>query len=317
MKSFLTVPKLAGAMMVTLSLFLSACLGQEDKTSGKPVVMKTISNFKEPDSVVFDAKRNQFYVSQANFKQPYGGGIISTVSPEGEITNLTWITGLNVPKGMALYQDKLYVADSNNLIEIDIAAGKVAKKYYVAGSLLLNDVTVADDGTVYVSDTLTNQILRLMPGKAIEAWISDEKLDGPNGIEADGDVLYVASWGEIKEKNMKGLLAAQPLGKLIKINIKDKSIRPLSKEPVGNLDGLEFDGKGNAYISDWKTGTLHLIKLDGTILKSFDMAKILGVESARGLADIVHVKDKEQIWVTMMGNGTMQMLSIGKKQEAK
>jgi len=315
MKSSLTTPVLAGTMMVIISLSLSACLDIFD--GPKPILMKTVTGFKDPDSMVFDTKRNQFYVSQANLKQPYGGGMISIISPAGEITDLTWITGLNFPKGMALHQDKLYVADANNLLEIDVTAGKVVKKYYVAGSLLLNDVTVGDDGTVYMSDTLTNQILRLVPGKAIEAWITDEKLESPNGIEVDGETLYVASWGEIKEKNFKGLLAAKPQGKLIKVNLKDKSISQVSKKPVGNLDGLEFDGKGNAYISDWKAGILHLIKRDGTILKSFDMAKILGIEDARGLADIVFIKDKEQIWVTMMSTGTVHMLSIGEKASTK
>ena len=82
-------------------------------------------------------------------------GFISKVSPSnGSIIELNWITGLNAPKGMVIYNDsKLYVSDITDLVEIDIANGKIIKHYNAPGSAFLNDVASDNHGNIYVSDT--------------------------------------------------------------------------------------------------------------------------------------------------------------------
>jgi sugar lactone lactonase YvrE len=65
-----------------------------------------------------------------------------------------------------------------------------------------NDIDVADDGTLYVTDTIGGSIWRAVPGGPAELWIEDELLAGTgeagagfpvgaNGIDVDGDTVYV------------------------------------------------------------------------------------------------------------------------------
>ena len=64
-----------------------------------------IDGFKNPESVIYDKTTNALYVSNVNGSaiEKDGDGFISKVSLEGEILELRWLTGLNAPKGLAIY----------------------------------------------------------------------------------------------------------------------------------------------------------------------------------------------------------------------
>jgi len=312
MNKYIKTHFMSCAVMIFAALMLTACLEGVGKKAGevKPVLMKSVTTFKDPESVTYDKKRDQFYVSQVNLAEKFGGGKIAIISSSGDIKELSWIEGLNNPKGLAVYDDKLYAADDRNLLEIDIEAGKVVKKYYGAGAESLNDVTVDDNGTVYVSDILGNKIFRLEQGKAFEVWLSDDQLEFPNGVLALDGALYVANWGKSADKTFESLLKAPP-GKILKVNVNDKTVEPLTKEPLANIDGLAPDGKGHLFVSDWKAGKLYLVKLsDGSTVQSFDIAKILGIESAQGFADMTYVQDKQQLWAPLMFKGSVLVFSL-------
>ena len=124
---------------------------------------------KNPESVVYAPKQNVLFVSNIDGKpdQKDQSGFISKVSPSnGSIIELNWITGLNAPKGMAIYDNnnsssRLYVSDITDLVEIDIGSGKIIKRFNAPGSTFLNDVALDDQGNIYVSDTVTNTIYKL------------------------------------------------------------------------------------------------------------------------------------------------------------
>ena len=103
---------------------------------------ETPANFKNPESVAFAPNQNVLFVSNVNGKpdQKDQNGFISKVSPSnGSIIELNWVTGLNAPKGIAISNDgsKLYVSDITDLVEIDIASGKIIKRFNVPGSSFL------------------------------------------------------------------------------------------------------------------------------------------------------------------------------------
>lgn len=293
-----------------LSLFsLAGCLGG-DKEAEAPKLLLSITTFENPESVVFDNAREQVFVSQANFAVPEGGGKIAQLSASGVIKELAFVDGLNHPKGMGIHGDKLYVADVTELVEIEIPTAKIIRKYPVSGSLFLNDVTIASDGTVYVSDTLTNKIHSLKQGGEIEEFISDVKLNNPNGLYAKGDKLFVGAWGTADGTTVEALTKAKPNGRLLSIDTATKEITVLSPADVGHLDGVEDDGNGNFYVSDWIKGNLYHISEKGELLQTFDMAKVLSIKSAQGFADIVYNAKTQQIWAPMMLNGSVLVLSV-------
>lgn len=106
---------------------------------------------------------------------------------------MNWITGLDAPKGMAIYNNSnLYVSDITNLVEIEIANGKITNCYNAPGSIFLNDVAVDNQGNIYVADTGTNSIYILDRNlinnnknnisASLQIWLQSPKLDAPNGL---------------------------------------------------------------------------------------------------------------------------------------
>jgi sugar lactone lactonase YvrE len=218
---------------------------------------QTQAVFQQPESVVYDSQRDLLFVSNVNGapNEADGNGYISQLSVDGKLIEQHWLTGLNAPKGLAIVGDTLYVADINQLVIIDIKQKKISKRYLVSDAKFLNDVVADSTGNVYVSDMLTNTIHRLTQGK-LEVWLHDDALEYPNGLLIEADKMIVASWGVMTDGFVTDIA-----GHLKTIDIASKKIQSLGdKTPVGNLDGLESDGEGNYFVTDWMIGKLlHIV----------------------------------------------------------
>jgi sugar lactone lactonase YvrE len=141
---------------------------------------------------------------------------------------------------------------------IDIKHKKISKRYPVSDAKFLNDVVADSAGNVYVSDMLTDTIHRLTQGK-LEVWLHDDALEYPNGLLIEGGNLIVASWGVMTDGFVTDIA-----GHLKTIDIASKKIQSLGdKTPVGYLDGLESDGEGNYFVTDWMVGKLLHIEPSG------------------------------------------------------
>ncbi len=250
---------------------------------------QTDAVFQQPESVVYDAKRDVLFVSNVNGNpnEANGLGYISQVSLSGEMVKQHWLDGLNAPKGLAIIGNKLYVADINELVEIDLKSNKIIKRYLAPDAIFLNDVAADAAGNVYVSDMMTNTLHRLVKGQ-FEIWLHDAKLEAPNGLLVEGNQLIVGSWG-----NMTDGFATDIAGHLKTINIKTKQIQSLGDAfPAGNLDGVEADGNGNYFATDWMNGKLLHITPEGisTTLIKLD----------QGSADHTVLLDKGLIIIPMM-----------------
>lgn len=259
---------------------------------------RTSAELQQPESVVFDAKRNILYVSNVS-GEPLGKdgqGFISRVSPDGKIVELRWIEGMNAPKGMAIHGDTLYVSDIDTLIEIDLDTGKISRRHPVSGAKFLNDVAADQAGNIYVSDMQTDTIYRLKDGR-IESWLKDAALAGPNGLYAEGEHLVLGAWGAADEQ------AAKTPGHLKRIDLKTKRITSIgSGKPLGNLDGVEGDGQGNYFVTDWVAGTLLHVTGDGT-------ANTLQV-LAQGSADLEYIADRSLLIIPMMNDNRLLAFTV-------
>ena len=237
-----------------IAIIASACLlATSAVAQSLEKAWETTTELKGPESAIYDAQRDIIYISNVNGapNEADGNGFISTMSTDGTITNLEWITGLNAPKGLTISGDKLYASDINELIEIEIESGTIANRYKADGAQFLNDVAADGDGNIYVSDMVTDTVYRLSDG-TFEAWLHDDMLENPNGLHIEGDKLIVGSWGKMTD----GFNTEVP-GHLKSVSLRDGAITSLgSGAPVGNLDGVEADGNGNYYVTDWMAGKL-------------------------------------------------------------
>lgn len=250
-------------LFIGAAVILSSCGGENKeaaktdtvtvvKDTVKPAVVAELAwssdtTLKTPESVLFDKTRNIIFVSNIN-GQPDGkdkNGFISKLTPDGKIETLEWVKGLDAPKGLGVYQNKLYVTDITKLVEIDIEKGKIVKTYEVPGAVFLNDVTIDSAGLVYFSDSETNKIHTLSKGK-VTTWL-DKDLSKPNGLLAEKDRLLLASMGSADFKSL---------------DLASKTATGIATE-IGAGDGVAYFGKpGHYVVSDWN-GTVYLIEPNG------------------------------------------------------
>jgi sugar lactone lactonase YvrE len=219
------------------------------------------------------------------------------VAFDGKMIAEKWASGMNAPKGLALVGGKLYVADIDVLHEIDTKDGKVLKSYPAKDAKFLNDVAADADGNVYVSDMVTDTIWRLSKG-TFEPWLSDAKLENPNGLLVEGGDLRVAAWGKMTD----GFATKVP-GHLKSVSIASKAITSVGEaKPVGNLDGLEPLGNGAYLISDWMSGDVIRFDADGKIEKLLALGQ--------GAADIGYDAKSATMFVPQMMKNTLTAYKV-------
>jgi sugar lactone lactonase YvrE len=246
-------------LSLTLIMLFSCKTKKQDTVTGHynltlSQAWATDSVFKSPESVFYDKDRNQIYVSNINggSGDMDGNGFMSKLSSGGEIIKLHWIDGLNGPKGMDVYEDKLYVADINRVAEINLNTDSIEAFYTIDGAQFLNDLSIDNEGGIYISDSQTNRIYLLRNGQ-YSVWLASDSLGHPNGLYFDGDVIWHASSGKEEFQS---------------INLSDKTITIVA-DSIGHGDGIAPDGLGNFIVSDWE-GELFFIDGDGNKTRLMD-----------------------------------------------
>lgn len=269
-------------------LLWSVCIYAETKLEA---VWETGAIFEAPESVLYDHTQGILYVSNISGipDQRDGNGFISKLALEGELIERKWISGLNAPKGMAISQGRLYVADIDELVEIDPIAGEIVYRHAAPNAKFLNDVAVDSDGNVYVSDSFDNTIYRLNGG-TLSIWLRSDALAGPNGLLVDGDRMIIGSWGTTPE-------GGEPIpGQLKYVIFGQQHVGNLGAgNPIGFMDGVEADGNGGYLATDWLGGRLLRIDQSGT-------AEVL-LELGQGSADLEVLLDQDLIIIPLMTQG--------------
>lgn len=59
---------------------------------------------------------------------------------------------------LSVDSNKLYIADNSKIVIVDVNTDTIIKQLEVEGSKFLNDVTIDNKGTVYISDYLAKKI---------------------------------------------------------------------------------------------------------------------------------------------------------------
>jgi sugar lactone lactonase YvrE len=214
---------------------------------------------RTPESVYLDEGSGYLYVSQIDGKPPEkdGKGRISKLGLDGTVITADWVTGLNAPKGLRSFGGTLWCADIDEVIGIDISSGKITSRVPIEGAKFLNDVAAGADGTIYVSDTMTSKIHTVKDGKAA-VFAEGEQLEYPNGLFVEGERLIVGGWGKPEAD-----FTTKVPGHLYSLDLKTKKKTLITKQPLGNIDGLEQDARGGYVASDYMSGKLYQVSGSG------------------------------------------------------
>ena len=230
----------------------------------------TTPDFLVPESAVYDPGSNAFYVSNYDAYTPSRGAprqFISKVSPVGQVQVLEWVSGLANPTGLAVRNGTLYAAERTGIAEIDIATASITRRTPIAGAGLLNDIAIADNGDVYVSDSQADRIYRVAGGQ-VEAWVSGLAIASPNGVLAQRGRLVVGTNGD-------GCVKA--------VDLASRQVAIIANLGAGLIDGIADDGAGGLLVSHHE-GRLWQIAPDGVVRMVLDTTSI-----RMPIADVAYV----------------------------
>ena len=259
---------------------------------GAPEAMWTVTEgIKTPESVYYDAASGFIFASQIDGAPDGrdGNGRIVKLDGSGKVVSATFTTGLNAPKGLRAVNGTLWTADLDEVVGVDINSGKVTSRVKIAAAKGLNDVATAADGTIYVSDMPANRIYAIKGGKA-EVFIEGDQVEHANGLLVDGNRLIVGGWGS----EPKADFTTDVPGHLFAIDRQSKQKTLITPEPIGNIDGLEMDGKGNYLVSDYLKGQVLRVSADGKsqVVAQFKPGSAdFGIMAEHGMIIVPHMNE--------------------------
>ena len=149
-------------------------------------------------------------------------------------------------------------ANGSHLKGFDLSTGDGKISVPLLGeSNLCNDMTVATDGTVYVTNSLKPQILQLKPGaKALEVWVENKQFQPPSGIGLDG--IAIGGDGNIYVNTFSA-------GDFFRIEVKDGKPGAVTKleasRPLKLPDGLRLVS-GQSFLMIEGGGSLDLVTVN-------------------------------------------------------
>ena len=237
------------------------------------------AGFSTPESVLYDPDGDRYFVSNINGTplDADNNGFISEVGPDGKITKEKWVAGgankvtLNAPKGMAIANGQLWVADIKFVRSFDLKSGAPKENFEVSGASFLNDVS-STNGKIYVTDTGvkmgakdfeptgTDSVIELdfsqPSGKRMKVIAKGKDLNRPNGVWAADKNIWVNTFGS---------------NEVFRVDDKGQK-QDVTKTPKGGLDGLVWAGDW-ILVSSWEGSAIYKGKPGGTFEVAFGNLK--------------------------------------------
>jgi sugar lactone lactonase YvrE len=235
--------------------FQAGWAGATHVAPGVEKLWETTAEFKVPESVAWDSKREVYYVSNYDGYNPSRGEgrqSISRIAADGSTVDPDWVTGLRNPVGLKVHGDRLWVAERTGLAVIDIESASILERHEVEAGFP-NDITLDREGRVYLSDSMRGVVYRFTDG-AFEEWLTGRQVQSPNGLHVMGDELLIGVNGDHCVK------AA---------DLETGELRTVSNLGPGIIDGIGDDGNGNIIVSHWQ-GRIFRITPDGNVTKMLD-----------------------------------------------
>jgi len=258
--------------MVPIGLLLAAAAPAAAAASPR-----SFGGFEIPESAVYDESRDAYLVASMG---DGNAGFISIVNPDGTLRQRQWLAhgkdGVELvrPFGSEIHNGILYVADTPFVRSFDVASGKPIRSVRVEGITVLNDVAIAADGTVYVTDTgdrsksVAGGIHRIAPDGTVSVFVSGGEAANPNGIVVDhaGNIVNVAMASP-------RLFVRAPDGTLL---------QSIDLEHERN-DGIVVLEDGSFIVSSLGGATLLRVGTDGGVspLADVDMPASIGFDTKR------------------------------------
>lgn len=225
------------------------------------------SGFSQPDAVVCDTVTGEIYVSNTAPAQTEPAaentaeaadtrGFISRISGNGLALVQKFIQGkpegsgheLRAPRGLAVYDGKLYVADGRFLRVYRADTGEPLTPIEVDAQSppALGPVTVGRKGEIYAADAESSRIFKIetTQGDRVTLVADVEALKNPRGLAFDAG-------------SNRLLVVTQNSGQLVGIDVRGKA--RVIRKGLGSLDGLFIDAEGTLFLLSADRGEVYRI----------------------------------------------------------
>lgn len=226
-----------------------------------------------------------------------GDGAVYKLSLEGKVIEQRFNKStLNAPKGTAIINGILYVADVDRVVGLDLQTGKQVREIDLSsqGTSFLNDITVKDHSTIFVGAIDVSKIFMIVLSDPAKI----ETLDLPE-IKSPNGLFYNQSTDQ--------LFFAELPGKIGVIKWKNGPKITYLSELTGNFDGLQMIDKNTLMVSDWysiKELKNRLIKIDIAQKKTTTFLEDTDA------ADILYEKETKRLLLPGLREGTIGSLIV-------
>ena len=251
-----------------------------------PTPIVKITGLSTPESVHYDADGDRYFISNI-VGAPTAkddNGYITIASPDGKIVTEKWVAGgkdgvtLNAPKGLAVAKGDLWVADIDTVHAFDLKTGKHKASITIPGATFLNDIAVAPDGKVYVTDSGLEGNDALVPSMTDAVYVIEK-----------GVVTPLAKTRDLKNPNGIAVLASGAIvvntfgaAEVYRLGSKGEKL-DITLLPGDKLDGL-FAVGDTLYVSSWGAKAIYKGKLNGSfepIYEGVQAPADLGLDTKR------------------------------------
>lgn len=243
------------------------------------VTASSYSQYSNPESVVYDSTAKRYLISNTTT------GVIMQRTLSGTVTN--FVTGASSCRGMAIYNNAVYVACGTVVRGYDLTTGNSIMNVTVSGSQFLNGMDVDAAGMLYISDFNARRIYKLNTVTQ-SYWIYvSATTTQPNGIcvDAPRNRVLFCNWGS--NAPVKA------------VNLADSTVSTVATTTYGNCDGIKMDRNNNVYVSTWSAGGV--IKFD----VNFSAPPTLVITGLSSPADIYINKKADTLASPNAGNNTV------------
>jgi hypothetical protein len=266
-------------LIATAALIASASLA----ATSAMAETKLISNvgLDGSEAARYDAAADRIIVANLGPRGPEENGFISVLSPDGAMQTVKWIAGgvngakLRDPLGVIVGPDTIYAADVASVHKFDRATGAPKGVIAVEGAVRLNDMALAKDGTLYVTDSGSDDapgaLYKISPaGKVSEFVARGPALERPNGIAVmpDGNIVHGGRG--------VNLVFRTPQGKIIR----EQSL------PFGRMDGIVALADGGLLVASQDGHNVYRVPAGGAgkpvaVASDIEVPAAIGYDSKR------------------------------------
>ncbi|NNF16415.1 MAG: DUF885 family protein [Gammaproteobacteria bacterium] len=204
-------------------------LPSRHRTSNADIAWIASGGFCEPETVL-PLPDLTFLVSNVCGFRETGNGFLTLLDTQGKTLDWRIVDELDSPVGMTLVGERLYVVD-NNTVKVMRWPSYTLLETIALNTQVANDVAVASDGSIYVTDSAGHSVVRRLPDGTQYRVAGDYHFKNANGIQWHDDGLYVGG------------------ARLWRVDPDAESVEMVGPELLADIDGIEFESDGTLQIT--------------------------------------------------------------------